>query len=170
MTNDLVTPNGLTGMLMRGASVNYLSWKAASDWADRDGLRPPSPLLVLGTDIFVRRWNGEGQPPSIKPLCDVEALNANTPKEEWPIGLSGQPEAPWKLTYGVLLVNPETGELYNYSHSTYGAKVAYETLHDRMLVMGELRGENVRPLVNLTRKPMKSNKWGTVPRPEPSIA
>jgi hypothetical protein len=166
MSNDLVKPGGLIGALMRGAGSNYLTWKATSDWADRDGLKPPSPLLVISTDIFVRRWNGEGQPPTIKPLCDVAALNAEIPEEEWPIGLNGEPEKPWKVTYGVLLVNPETGELYSYAHNTFGAKVAYETLHDRMLMMCDLRGENVRPLVNLTKKPMKSKKWGTVMRPD----
>jgi hypothetical protein len=70
-------------------------WTAESNWTDRDDLPiPPTPKLVIGMRLIVRRWF-DHKPIDIteQPLPDVDSLNAAIPKP-WPPGLNGQEEPP----------------------------------------------------------------------------
>src|SRR5262245_12667802 len=75
-------------------------WSETTGWVDRDGLPLPSPMLVIGYITILRRWN-DHRPEDITehPLPDPAVLNAAIPVKEWEIGLNGQPQEPWKLTY-----------------------------------------------------------------------
>ena len=55
-------------------------WNDAQHWRDRDGLKPPAQLLVVGVDAILQRWQ-EGLPQVIrdKPLPDPDDLNAAYP-------------------------------------------------------------------------------------------
>ena len=54
-------------------------------------------------------------------------------------------------------------------NSTWGAQQAVELLQERVFVVRTLRGSNVVPLVNLSKRPMKTN-FGVKFRPEFEIA
>jgi hypothetical protein len=145
---------------------NYLRWTEQTHWTDRDGIPPPSPLVVTGIGESVRRWrtvtNADGtktkRPEDIwtKPLRDPEELNRTTPKEEWERQLDGNVNAGWKHEVFVYLANLATGERYTYSNNTAGAHIAWDALREQVITMRGLRGENCFPLVNLTERPMKS--------------
>jgi hypothetical protein len=103
---------------------NYLKWTAAKHWIDRDGLAPPSPLLVFAIDEALRTW--KGNKPTIirdKPLPDIEQLNAAIPQSEWQRGLDGQLRKPYEHIVIVRLVNLSTGEIYKFESATYGAHI-----------------------------------------------
>src|SRR5262245_5274338 len=70
-----------------GARSSYLRWTEQLHWIDRDGISPPSLMLVHGVEESVRRWrtvNGMKQPEDIftKPLPDPDELNRTTPQSE----------------------------------------------------------------------------------------
>jgi hypothetical protein len=138
---------------------SFLRWTEQVDWVDRDSVAPPSPLLVWGIDEKVRRWrtiDGIKQPEDIteKPLPDPEDLNQTTPESEWERQLDGSVGD----EVFVYLVDLGTGERYTYSNSTAGAHIAWDVLREAVITMRALRGEKCYPLVNLTKRPMKS-KW-----------
>jgi hypothetical protein len=135
-------------------------------WIDRDGVTMSAgPYLVIGIDECLRRWK-DNQAFYIheKPLPDPKALNDAIPKSEWEMGLDNRPRPPWEHTVCVGLVDPETGETYSYMHGTAGAHYAYDELRERTIVMRELRGANVKPIVELSTKPMKT-QYGQTTRP-----
>jgi hypothetical protein len=168
MSND-VTRNdddGFSGPIGRGFGGNYLKWSATGHWVDRDGVVPPSPMLVLSIDEILKMW--KDQVPTIirdKPLPDPDVLNAAIPIEQWELGLDGKPSKPWKHNIEVVFVNPITGQLYIYQHDTVGAHIAYDQLKESVIVMRSLRGTKCMPLVNFAERPMKSKRFDKVPRP-----
>jgi len=140
---------------------SYLRWTEQLHWIDRDGMPPPSPLLVHGVDESVRRWrtiDGIKQPQDIwtKPLPDPEELNRTTPQSEWERQLDGSVGAGWKHEVFVYLVNLATGERYTYSNSTSGAHMAWDLLREAVITMRALRSSKCFPVVNLTERPMRS--------------
>jgi hypothetical protein len=166
MTNDLTPhePGGIDDDGFHGPlnvdhlGSNYLKWTAAAHWVDRDGLTPPSPLLVFAIDEALRMWKAN-QPTIIrdKPLPDLEQLNASIPRSEWERGIDGQPRKPWEHIVIVRLVNPGTGEIYKYEAATTGAHIAYDKLKESVMTTRMLRGTRVMPIVLLSEKPMKTN-------------
>ena len=134
MTNELTKPedDGFSGSLSnskrRGTFVN---WADATGWRDRDGLEPPSPVLVVAIDEALQRW--ANKVPTLitdKPLPDPASLNEQIPAREWEIGLDGQPVPPWKHVVIVLLVNIATGGIYKYVAPTAGAHIAVDLLKE----------------------------------------
>jgi hypothetical protein len=147
-----------SGQTMRSS---YLRWTEQTHWLDRDGIPPPSPMLVHGISEWVRRWrtvDGSKQPEdiTIKPLPDPEELNRITPESEWERQLDGTMSAGWRHEVGVSLVNLGTGERYTFSNHTAGARIAWDLLREAVITMRALRGTKCFPLVNLTERPMKS--------------
>jgi hypothetical protein len=118
MTNDL-TPrepegdDGFSGSLSSGLfrTNNYLRWTDTTGWTDRDGLKPPSPMLVFAVDEGLQRWK-DNQPELIreKPLPDLKQLNASVPKSEWENGRYGL-RPPWEHVVIVCLIDPKTGQI-----------------------------------------------------------
>lgn len=160
--------DGFDGPLNRQPGRNYLRWTAADHWFDRDGLVPPSPLLVIRIDEGIRSWpdNNNNKPEVIldKPLPDLEELNASVPKSQWKDGLDGKPRPPYEHIIIVYLIAVATGEIYKYEATTTGAHIAFDHLKEAVMGMRMLRGERVRPLVHLNEAPMKTH-FGTSRRP-----
>jgi hypothetical protein len=167
MSNDLTPrePGGIdddgfhgspnSGRLLKGS---YLKWTDANHWIDRDGLAPPSPLLVIAIDEALQRWkDNKADVIRDKPLPDPEELNSTIPTSEWERGNDGQLRKPWAHVVIVYLVNPTTGEIYTYTAPTIGAHIAYDTLNEAVTTMRVLRGTRVLPVVSLSERPMKTN-------------
>jgi hypothetical protein len=166
MSNELTPhePGGIDDDGFHGAlnvdrlGSNYLKWSAAGHWVDRDGLTPPSPLLVFAIDEALRMWKAN-QPTIIhdKPLPDLGQLNASIPQKEWEHGIDGQPRKPWEHIVIVRLINPATGEIYKYEAATVGAHIAFDKLKESVMTTRMLRGTRVMPMVLLSERPMKTN-------------
>jgi hypothetical protein len=155
---------------------NYLRWTEQTHWTDRDGIPPPSPMLVTGISESVRRWrtvDGVKKPEDITniPLPDPVELNRTTPQSEWERQLDGKMSAGWAHTVFVYLVNLATGERYTFSSNTTGAHIAWDLLREDVITMRALRGTNCFPVADLTERPMKSsfrpNGWSMRPHFEP---
>jgi hypothetical protein len=173
LTNDLVprepedNDDGFHGSLSSNLfrSNNHLRWTDTAHWTDRDGLAPPSPMLVFAVDEALQRWK-DNKPTVIrdKPLPDIEQLNATIPQSEWEKGLDGKLRTPWEHVVIVCLIDPNTGRSYKYTAPTVGAHIAYDELHEAVITMRALRGTNVVPVVNLSERPWNTN-WGLRKRP-----
>jgi len=116
MSNDLVHDDDGFGRSDRPNSQprHYLKWTAGEGWQDQDGLAPPEVLVLVKLSSFLRRWakiDGRNVPTTITdhPLPDINELNENVPKAEWPIGRNGEKEPPFKHYCGFTLVNPVAG-------------------------------------------------------------
>jgi hypothetical protein len=172
MANDLTTrdddDDGFGGSLNanRFRGSNYLKWTKETGWRDRDGLSPPSPMLVLAVDEALQRWRNN-RPEYIreKPLPNAEDLNASVPQSEWETDKDGEPRPPYAHIVVVLLVDLTTGVLYRYEASTVGAHIAFHNLREAVVTMRALRDERVMPLVNLAERPMKT-RHGQGRRPD----
>jgi hypothetical protein len=173
MTDDITTPDepeaddGFSGSSRSGrvGKGSYLKWNDMQHWIDRDGLTPPSPLLVVAVNEIVRRWkDGTAEDIVDKPLPDPEQLNAAIPVTEWEEGIDGKPRPPWAHTVIVYLVHLATGETYTYAAATVGAHIAYDALKESVITMRALRGTKCMPLVNLSERPMKM-RFGMGKRP-----
>jgi len=156
-------PSGTPGKReLRGTPAR---WNETTKWVDRDGLPLPSPMLVVGFTTELHRWKDKKLDKiSEHPLPDPADLNSAIPKAEWEKGLDGQPRPPWQLTYVIWLVSLDTGALYKYANSTFGAMLLYNHLDEQVAVMRMIRGEHVLPIVNLEQRPMKT-QYGMKTRP-----
>jgi len=156
-------PSGTPGKHeLRGTPAR---WNETAKWIDRDGLPLPSPMLVAGFTTELHRWKDKKLDKiSEHPLPDPAQLNSTIPIAEWEMGLDGRPRAPWALTYVVYLVNLNTGALYKYANSTFGAMLLYNNLEEQVMVMRMIRGNHVLPIVNLEQRPMKT-QFGMKTRP-----
>ncbi len=173
MSNDITNyepepdDDGFSGSLNSGRLIKGMlaRWNDKTHWHDRDGLAPPSPLLVIAINEILQKWK-EGKSVIIvdKPLPDPEVLNAAIPVAEWEIGLDNKPTRPWNHTIVVYLVNLATGEFLTYVAATVGAHIAYDSLKEAVVTMRALRGVRVMPVVNLSERPMKT-KFGMGRRP-----
>jgi hypothetical protein len=174
MSNDLiqhepepVDDDGFSSSLNSGrvGRGSFLRWNDSQHWLDRDGLTPPSPLLVVAVNEILQRWRGNKSDNIVdKPLPDSEMLNSTIPVSEWEKSVDGKPRPPWAHTVVVYLVNLATGETYTYSSATAGAHIAWNLLREAVVTMRMLRGQKCMPLVNLTERPMKTS-FGMRQRP-----
>jgi hypothetical protein len=142
-----------------------LVWNDAQHWRDRDGLKPPAQLLVVGVDAILQRWQ-DGKPQVIrdKPLPDPDDLNATIPVDEWETGIDGQKRPPWADTAVVYFIDPLTGGFYTFVSSTTGGRIGVDHLKESVTGMRMLRGDRVLPLITLGERPMKT-RFGTKSRP-----
>jgi hypothetical protein len=147
-----------------------LVWNDAQHWRDRDGLKPPAQLLVVGTDAILQRWK-DGKPEVIRdrPLPDPDDLNAAIPVDQWETGIDGQKRPPWADTVVVYAIDPATGAFFTYVSSTTGGRIAVDHLQESVEGMRMLRGDRVLPLITLGERPMKT-KFGVKSRPHFEIA
>jgi hypothetical protein len=143
---ELIDDDGFHGSLNSSRGYNYLKWTAAAHWVDRDGITPPSPLLVYAVDEALRMW--KANKPTIisdKPLPDLEQLNAAIPQSEWE-QRDGQLRKPWEHIVIVKLVNFGTGERYKYEAATVGAHIAYDVLKEQVITMPLTAMGDVKPV------------------------
>jgi hypothetical protein len=142
-------------------------WDAEKKWHDRDGLPLPSPMLVFGITQAVQRFHEDGvETHFIKPLPNVDELNAAVPKSEWPIGFNGQPRFPYALYDVVYLLNPIDAQDFTYLNCTDGCALAVDRLRAKIKNMRAYRGEPALcPIVTLSEVPWKT-KYGMKLRPD----
>jgi hypothetical protein len=162
-----IEDDGFAGSLNSGRVLKgtFLKWTDASHWQDRDGLTPPSPLLVIAVKELLQKWkNGQAEVITEHPLPNAATLNSAIPESEWEIGKDGQPQKPWKHTIAIYAVSPATGALFTYMAATIGAHIAYDALKEAVVTMRALRGSRVMPLVLLAERQMKT-KFGMKLRP-----
>ena len=137
-------------------------------WAARDELELPPKLIAVQTAQAIQHWQGgkpvHGDTITTRPFPDVEDLNNQIPMSEWEEGFDGEPRPPWQHQHIAYLFDPETGALYTFINSTYGAMLAVTELHDRVRMIREVRRGAVVPVVELSSKPMKT-KRGMKQRP-----
>ena len=76
MSNEITKPgpddDGFSGSLNSGRLVKgtFLKWNDTAHWQDRDGLTPPSPLLVIAINEALQMWkNGKATVIADKPLA-----------------------------------------------------------------------------------------------------
>ena len=166
MTNDVTThepgpeeDDGFHGSLHSGRLLkgSYLKWTDAAHWVDRDGLTPPSPLLVIAINEVLQKWkDNKVEVIRDKPLPNPEQLNSAIPESLWE-RFNGKPRKPWAHVVVVYLVDLATGQFYTYASPTTGAHIAYDALKEAVVVMRALRGSRVMPIVNLSERPMKTS-------------
>ena len=152
-----------------GALLKYVDNRTPA-WARHDGvpLRPEAAYLGLA----IRRANQRfiDQRPEViteKPgekLADVDTLNAQIPETEWPIGLTGQPEAPWKREYIVHMIDTIDLSILTFSNHTIGAKRAVLDLEEKMQWAAALYGSDIMPLFTLGEAPFQT-AYGLRKRP-----
>src|SRR5262249_52636521 len=88
--------------------------------------------------------------------------------KEWEPGLDGKPKPPWAFVYVVYMCDLESAEIYTFINSTFGARIAYERLTQKLELMTRLRGAGVTALVKPDSRQMKT-KVGPKLRPEFTI-
>jgi hypothetical protein len=82
---------------------------------------------------------------------------------EWPTGLSGEPEDPWKYAKFLYLLDPLSAEIFTFTSSTTGGRIGLSDLADQIQLMRRTRPGAV-PIVELQSRAMKT-KFGMKPRP-----
>jgi hypothetical protein len=179
MTNDLtpqeppaIEDDGFHGSFDSGRIIkgSSLKWTDTTHWLDRDGLVPPSPLLVVAINELLQKWkNGKAETIVTKPLPDPKALNDAIPVSEWEVGKDKKAVPPWQHTIAVYFVNVSTGEFYTYAAATVGAHIAFDHLREAVVTMRLLRGTRCMPLVKLAERPFKT-KHGMRRRPHFDVA
>jgi hypothetical protein len=123
-------------------------------------------MLVIYHFKALRRWVNKRATYNIDdPLPDPDVLNASIPQSEWPIGLSGEPEKPWKVVFVIYLVDFRLGCMYTFESDTFGALLCYDALDEAITVQRMLRGAHVFPVVHLEQRPWKSSRFGPQMRP-----
>jgi hypothetical protein len=152
------------GQVIVGTLLRFVD----GSWTEM-GLAVPSglKLLALAVDTVLQCWKDQRVIETIteKPFPDLADLNSKIPEGEWETDLNGNPRPPWVRTYLAYLLNEQTCEKYTYANSTIGARIAVETLQDRVAWMRKLRSANAVPEVELSSKPMKT-RFGVKRRPE----
>jgi len=141
----------------------------------RDGtaVPPDTRLLAIATGDALQCWRDQTVIEVIpkrpgEELPDIDALNGKVPRDQWEIGLDGQPRPPWQHVYLAYLINVQDASIYTFINNTIGCRIAVERLRDRMQWMQALRGKRVVPLVKPDAKPMRT-KFGQKIRPEFTI-
>jgi hypothetical protein len=122
-------------------------------------------VFVIGYTTVLQKWKCQkAEVISTHPLPDPDALNTAIPVSEWELDPAGKPTPPWKLTYVIYFIDLNTGALFTYANSTFGAMLAYNNLEEQIGVMRILREEHALPIVRLEKRPMKT-QYGMKTRP-----
>jgi hypothetical protein len=131
-------------------------------------------LLALSTGTALQRWCGQESIDTIVGngkgggLPDVNELNAAIPRDQWELGLDGQPRPPWQRQYIVYLLDMTDASLFTYINSTVGARIAVTRLIECVGWMRALKGAEVFPVITTDSRPMKT-AFGTKMRAEFTI-
>ena len=138
-----------------GAFVQFVD--SAGGWRLHEGKIPlPRGRQYLG--LLTRRANQRfvdnipevmAEVPGGPELPDVDDLNAEIPQSEWPVGLSGKPEPPWRREYVLHFLDILNLSVMTFSNSTIGARRAVTDLEDRWEWAKVLYGSDVLPTFEL---------------------
>jgi hypothetical protein len=140
--------------------------------------KKPAPkdheLLCLGTRRALQRWVDHrpeiiAEMPNGPPLPDADELNAQVPREQWEVGLSGKPEAPWHKEFIAYALDLRDLMVVTFANHTLGAARAVCDLEGRWDWARALYGDDVRPLLRLSDAPWPT-QYGERKRPAFEIA
>jgi hypothetical protein len=151
-----------------GALVKYIDNRGG--WQRHDGvpLRSGAQYLGLGTrralQRFIDRFPEVITAETNDALPDADELNAQIPKTEWPIGLAGQPEGPWKREFIVYMIDIFDLTILTSSNHTIGMTRAVTDLEERWDWARALYGADVMPLLALKEAPFPTD-YGERKRP-----
>jgi hypothetical protein len=159
---------GILSIANRNLLGSVTTWTDTGGWK-ANGMALPSPLLVIGYQMVVRRWK-DNRPIDITtyPLPDVEQLNSQIPVNEWEKGRDGEPRPPYALTYKFYFASMN-GALFTYANSTFGCKLCYDALEESVTVRRLLQGVEVWPIVLPSQCPWHNQKYGDILRPHLEI-
>jgi hypothetical protein len=82
---------------------------------------------------------------------------------EWPDGLDGKPNDPWRYAKFLYLLDPLSAEVFTFTSSTTGGRIGISDLTAQIQLMRRTRPGAV-PIVELQSRQMKT-KFGMKPRP-----
>jgi hypothetical protein len=86
-----------------------------------------------------------------------------TNPSEWPDGLDGKPNDPWRYAKFLYLLDPLSAEVFTFTSSTTGGRIGISDLAAQIGLMRRTRPGAV-PIVELQSRQMKT-KFGMKPRP-----
>jgi hypothetical protein len=132
---------------------------SAGGWRYHEGKRPvplDHEILGLCTRRACQRWVDSrpeiiAEVPGGSPLPSIDDLNDQIPEEEWPIGLSGKREPPWKREFILHGLDLHDLVTITYANNTIGAIRAIESLEDAWSWARALFGDDVRPVITLSQ-------------------
>jgi hypothetical protein len=151
-----------------GALVKYID--NHKGWQRHDGvpLRQDAQYLGLATrralQRFVNRVPEVITAETNETLPDADELNAQIPKEEWPVGLAGQAEGPWKREFITYMIDIFDLTILTSSNHTVGMMRAVTDLEERWEWARALYGTDVMPLFKLEEAPFPTS-YGERKRP-----
>jgi hypothetical protein len=96
-------------------------------------------------------------PPERDELGDMD-------KSEWEYR-DGEAVDPWCYQHLLPLEHPETGEIYVFTTSSIGGRIATEVVVQEFAKRMKRTGSRSLPIIRLAATEMKSKKYGAVPRP-----
>jgi hypothetical protein len=152
-----------------GALLKYIDNRTPA-WARHDGVPLRSGALYLGLGVRSALQRFVDRVPEVitaKPgekLPDVDELNRQIPIEEWPVGLTGTAEPPWKREFIVHMIDIVDLTILTYSNHTIGAVRCVKDLEDRWEWARALYGAEVMPLFTLSEAPFPT-AYGERKRP-----
>jgi hypothetical protein len=153
--------------LIHGTALKFVDGKWTADGVDMNGTK----LLALHHVQAVQHWCNQKCETIIEypgEARDLDAMNAAIPKEQWEVGLNGEPRPPWERVRALYLLDERDASLYTHASGTVGTRIAHERLVNRMRWMSAIRGGNIFPLVKLDSRTFKS-RIGPKARPEYTV-
>src|SRR5262245_26695232 len=148
-----------------GGLAQYIDTRGGWRLHGGDPLDTAREYLGLATRRALQRFV-ERMPEVItaQPLPDPDELNATIPKEEWRIGLDGQPDPPWEREFIVYLLDLKDLATLTFSNHTIGAIRAVTDLEDKWGWARAFFGDDVKPLIKLSEAPFPTH-YGERKRP-----
>src|SRR5262245_56744756 len=165
---DEICPTSIVGQLTRfdGKVGKYIVVETGEDISGRQFICACDE--TLGGYI---RFNGEGQPPDrvqgliyrgwIKPRRDTLGDND---RSQWPIGLSGRPEDPWKEQVNLVLMDPETRAFFTFATTSKTGRSGAGALLQHYNRMRKNDPDSY-PIVRLTPSGYNDKRYGWVNKP-----
>src|SRR5262245_20222451 len=138
---------------------SYCSPTGATAGKERESVALGRRLIARSTLHYWRRWEGGKIVQHIlrqpgKKLPERDALGYND-RNEWDIGLDGEPQDPWQETRSILFEDPSTAELNTFVTTSGGGRSAVVTLGDQIWRVRAVHADAV-PLVELQAAEMKT--------------
>ena len=165
---DDVAPSGVVGRLIKFSKEGKFAFHD-----DGEAIPESEDFVVLADQTLVSwvKFNGEGEPPTRRGGLLYQGF-VLPPRDElgdpepidWPIGLSGRAEDPWKHEQMIVLRQPKTLELFTFCTASKTGRRAVGTLlkhHDRV----QRTNPGAFPVVRLKASGYQDSRYGWVHTP-----
>jgi hypothetical protein len=104
------------------------------------------------------KWRGQKPVdyvwPQINGYLPARETLGDDDEDDWPAGLNGNPEDPWRNTRFIYMVNTRTAETVTFTNHTVGIRRCYEALGKAVTNMRAAH-PSALPIVELASMPMK---------------